>query len=138
MRSKRRPRTLACWLLALLSVFAVFAMHVLAATPAAAGPGSGTHAAHGAPVAVDTAAAGDDVLPTSGDGGGGHAGVHGGLGGICLAVLSALLLLFAAGRPGRGWPAARLSGLGQCPVAPRRDLRGPAPPDLHVLCIARC
>ena len=68
----------------------------------------------------------------------GHAGAHGAVTLMCLAVLALTALLVLRPGSGRGWWSTR-------PGLVRRDLvvalvrsRGPAPPDLHQLSILRC
>lgn len=77
--------------------------------------------------------AGDHQAPAPG-----HAGAHGAVALICLAVLALTALLVLRPGSGRGWWSTR-------PGASHRDLaaalvrsRGPAPPDLHQLSILRC
>jgi len=114
------------------------AMHVLAspAAVATATPDHGSHQTASTSVQVsDTVAE-----PASGEGhhgGHGGSGSHGGLAAMCLAVLGALVLATIGLCRVRSWLPVRLLLRGL--VVPRASgTLGPAPPDLHVLCIARC
>ena len=68
----------------------------------------------------------------------GHAGTHGAVALMCLAVLALTALLVLRPGSGRGWWPS-LPGVSRCVrvVALVRS-RGPAPPDLHQLSILRC
>lgn len=126
----------------LLVVAGVLGMHALApvgaleASPPAATATPAIHDAHAdhGPGGHHPVAVAPPAEPTGHDG---HAGVHGGLAGWCLAVLTLVVLLLASPRGARGWPAERL------PYAARRlrpayASRGAAPPDLHALSVLRC
>ena len=134
--------------LALALVGLVLAMHALTVTAAhsstapSATAGSGGH--HGATAPMSEAMVpGHDPLtagPVAGDPPSpppGHAGAHGALALMCLAVLALTALLVLRPGSGRGWSSSA--------VVARRDRvgvvarsRGPAPPDLHQLSILRC
>lgn len=109
-------------------------MHVLVSSFHGSGSHSdpSAHAEHSAAV-VETA--GEALLASPF---GGHAGAHGGLAGMCLAVVGALVLLLAHTRSGRGHRVGRTSTHPWHVVVVRARALGPAPPDLHALCIARC
>ena len=127
-------RTLAS---AFLVAFAVLAMHVLAAPMAVAGPDHESHATasasgHASDLSSEAAS---DAAP---DGGHNGTGSHGGMAAMCLAVLGALVLAAIGLRPARSWMPVRLLLQRWVVTRPRDTSGGPAPPDLHVLCIARC
>ncbi|MDE0776381.1 MAG: DUF6153 family protein [Nocardioides sp.] len=137
MRTKPRRRALRTWSVAILVGFAVSAMHVLSSPIAVAGPDHGSHVV-AEWVAGHAAAAAEQESPTSpGDGRDAH-GSHGGLAGMCLALLGALVLAMVVPGGGRGWLPTRLADLAQRLARSHGRFGGLAPPDLHVLCIARC
>lgn len=130
----RVARTLAS---AFLVAFAVLAMHVLTAPTAVAGPDHESHAT------ASTSGHVSDMLSVAASSGapdGGHngSGSHGGMSAMCLAVLGALVLVAIGLRLARSWMPARLLLKRLVMPRPRDSLGDPAPPDLHVLCIARC
>ena len=133
--------------LALAMVGLVLLMHALtvpagAADAVAAGGHDG--AAGAAHVAAATTSTGHETTATQPPAGEhqapvpGHAGAHGAVALVCLAVLALTALLVLRPGSGRGWWSARPGASHRDPaVAPVRT-RGPAPPDLHQLSILRC
>lgn len=134
----QRRQVVAPLAAAFLVVFAVLAMHVLMAPTAMAVPDRLEHSTSAPATPIGGMAEATGVVHSGGHSGGhSGSGSHGGLVAMCLVVLGALVLMTIASCRGRCWTPLRL--LAQRAVRPRLyGTRSPAPPDLHVLCIARC